>query len=893
VKARLFAAAIACALVTTAVAAPKPKKPKEKPGAYPPTIELPSDYQNISREALDSAIRASLKSAVQFFADRAEKDPGERWVVPPRRQRKIVDRKTVTIRYREETKVIDAPIYKYEYETYEITVPVKQGSETGAAVTYRKEQRRRVKSRTQTGTEKKKITHHVRDDAGSIERKHVKPVYGPGGPDVWGHDVLGQNAMVLYALRVAGVGPQETPAVQLAENLSEFVKHYGMPDTTWDLAWLTAAFSTMPTNRYAATTEKLASKLMDGQILDGTARGLWGPSCINTPLLADMATRLQRLGAAIPEAKKRAQSGSIEATRMLDKAEGEYRDTLREIKRVALGAMAGNKIEVHVNVESRMGEKALVQGLIDYIYNQRSADIESTALALFALRKASDRKILPQKLWRPSTPIRAELRQNATARVVLSRAIHALVGTQRQDSGWSQLNWHQPVTEFARLTTFPGLPPAKVQFPRLKSDQNLLSNAQGFTALLNAGHAIGFSDLIRRYGDKVDAGLAYYRQLSEQLLNEHPPAEEIGGHLAPYECAFFMLDAARNAGGLEEDRRDLWARLSCLVLSMRHPDGSWKIKLPVYETHRRPTSLDARTQVLSPPKKGVLTDLSAPHVARWGWSLKAQRDAYLKTNKRAQQVTLDVVPTALSMIILADSLRPPVAGDCAWSGPESHSKIASVITSVMQSRQDTSLRYAKVSRPLDLRKIAELPGLILQGTGAFDPSHVEKDALRSYLDGGGLVAVVAKGDAGGREFLDSARSTLQSLLEGSTEADIGDDTDLLGTVAGESAFKGLKRADGSLSAIFMPLAIKGSAGGASPPVAAKAAYNLLMQKENPEALSPRYPIAYEPEKTPESLILEALSGILEPEPEATPTEDATEAEPAPAADTSLKDDETL
>lgn len=116
-----------------------------------------------------------------------------------------------------------------------------------------------------------------------------------------------------------------------------------MPDTTWDLAWLTAAFATMPTNRFGTATEMLASKLMDGQILDGTARGLWGPTCINTPLLADMATKLQRLAAAIPEARKRAASGSPDAIRMQNKAEGEYEETLREIKRVALSAFKGLK----------------------------------------------------------------------------------------------------------------------------------------------------------------------------------------------------------------------------------------------------------------------------------------------------------------------------------------------------------------------------------------------------------------------------------------------------------------------------------------------------------------------------------------------------------------------
>lgn len=149
---------------------------------------------------LDQEVRSSLAGAVEFFKKRAKEDE-QSWVVPPTRTRKVVDHEVVTHRYREVTREI--PVYKYEYETYEVVQKVRVGDSSAAVDTYRKVKKRRVVSRKQVGV--KKVKRLEKDPNGSITREHRIPKYGPGGPDVWARYALGDNALALYALRRAGV----------------------------------------------------------------------------------------------------------------------------------------------------------------------------------------------------------------------------------------------------------------------------------------------------------------------------------------------------------------------------------------------------------------------------------------------------------------------------------------------------------------------------------------------------------------------------------------------------------------------------------------------------------------------------------------------------------------
>ena len=68
-----------------------------------------------------------------------------------------------------------------------------------------------------------------------------------------------------------------------AQRLADYLDAYGLPDRTWDLAWLTVAFANLPqtVELNKTLTERMVRKLLLGQVTEGPGAGLWGPVAIN------------------------------------------------------------------------------------------------------------------------------------------------------------------------------------------------------------------------------------------------------------------------------------------------------------------------------------------------------------------------------------------------------------------------------------------------------------------------------------------------------------------------------------------------------------------------------------------------------------------------------------
>jgi hypothetical protein len=247
----------------------------------------------IDLEALDDAARVALVQGANWFRKRAESDD-EGWFIPPIRQRKVVEVKEVPWRYRLET--YEEPVYEYEtHVTYVQTVPYEPPRKV--------EIRRPVR---QSATRKVQRQREVADPDGPLTRTIKVPVYGPGGPNVWPATALGDNGFTLYAMRKTGVPGDDPVLVRVAESMLSFLAAYGSPDHTWSLAGMAAGLSVMPGGRFSDAARELAGRLLEGQITDGAARGLWGPMCVNTRLLSAM---LKQLGDASEEVSRPADAG--------------------------------------------------------------------------------------------------------------------------------------------------------------------------------------------------------------------------------------------------------------------------------------------------------------------------------------------------------------------------------------------------------------------------------------------------------------------------------------------------------------------------------------------------------------------------------------------------------
>lgn len=779
--------------------------------------------------SLDSKVRSAVAGAAEFLTKLAKEDE-EGWMVPPKRTRKVVGHEVVMHKYREEVREI--PVYEYEYEEYEVLQKVRVGDSAEAVDTYRKVKKRRVVSRKQVGT--KKVTRLVRDPEGSIEREHKVPKYGPGGADIWSRYSVGDNALALYAMRRAGVSYDDATIYKLAANLENFLSHYGMPDDTWDLAWLTAAFATLPVDSHGKSAEALASKLMDGQLRDGSAAGLWGPVAVHTALLAEQVAEVNELATKFQDAKKAANDGKREQ-RTYQEMDEKYRTALADLSRVATFGMTGHTIEMHLSVKAEWVPSIKLAGLTDYIYNQRSADLGSTAVALYALAQAADHGTLPKQLWRPAT---SRIEAEPPSRLI-STSMKALASKLVEKRDWDEMNHFQAVDDFQKVQIFPGVPRADTPFPNLISTTTPLSTAQGFSAMSDAHRIAASKALQNKYRPHMAKGLELLRASAEGFLESVTDQEPAASLLAPYDQLLFLSEVTRRADSPKEDRRDLWEPLAARLLSLKTANGNWEIKGPGRRYHL-PSSLMARIAAIEAPEKKAQMEYDKPHVYRGYYTLASA----LLGKKKPRPIVEQVVPTAMAMVFLAENVRPPVIGECLWASDTSDSRITPVITSVIRQQEGLTVRSSAVTRPLKGEHIAELPVLLIRGEGTFTPNEEEIQALEDYLAAGGLVLFEATADPKGLEFLSDAEKLAKKMLpDQASLEDIGSDKELMGPAAGQAKIQAIKQESGALAVVFLPLAGTSASDGLAIPVAARGVYNMLFQKLDPEILLETYPIS--------------------------------------------------
>jgi len=785
--------------------------------------------------------------------------------VPPLRQQTVVEWTEVESRY--SIKELEVPVYEYEtYETYERT----GGGSALDVSTMQKVTRQRIKRQTGTKMEK----HHVHDPKGTIVVKHRSPVYGPGGPNVWYLGNWGNNALVIYALRQAGVPANDKAIVNVAERLRSFLEEYGMPDHTWDLVWMTAAFATLPTEPYPEVTRRLAAKIIDGQITEGKARGLWGPMCVRPELLATLLVQESELGQELQKARADLREQS---TRKREQKVGDIENELQRIQiRIRTISLLGSQlhtVESPYVLDPVMANPIQLTGATHFFYNQTTADLESTALALFALGVAGEQGQLPAETEREKNKFGIPLVPPEKTQAALARAATAVAEAQPRNGAWDELNRHQPVHAFDGFKFLP-VPVDDKTFVPLESAVTVASTAAGINALLSVGEAVGLETVRRRFGSQLAQGDKARKFVVQQYLEDKLKTIPLGGIVPPYDTYLQLTGLQRRFNTAVEDARDQWKRLAYRLLLLRQADGSWGDDKAIYLL---PSSHKARLKALPTldPKVGIM-------------SMEIQKQAYVNPYYRTHelmrwtQVRERILATAFATMFLADGVRPPVAGVYqATESAESSSALGLAIR-YLRKKFGTEVTYGKLSGELEYGDAAIFPVLFVTGTTEKVVAGPTATALTAYLKHDGLVVIETPFTPEGTAFAQSFQHFVQTAVPELILRTWSDEK-FLGDLAGKVQLQAHLGADGHPAVVYLPVAetATNTTAAVSTVQAGYLISNILQYRIDADMLQEKYPITLTSEKSLTNLVQEAMSQIVLPERIATPA--ALPPPPAPVA----------
>lgn len=339
---------------------------------------------------LRPAVEAAVANGVASVMARILAEGNESGLAyPPRVTRKVIGTKSVPARRVSH----EEPVYEIEYAEVEQLVPeTSAGQPTGGFV------RKKVRVPVRQKLVGQRTRERLVPDPEGQETMEVAE-YGPGGPDVYEEDQFGLNGMALYVLAKAGHANHEATE-RLAQSLDDKLATYGIPDTTFDVAWLAAGFTALGADSlHASLARSLVSKLIDGQIREqGDVRGLWGPVCIHYPYFAKLFEMQGQLN----------QQLEVELPKMLERATPQEREKLvkqgQEMRKVyfqflkafrTASSQGTRMLEITKNWQ--VDEQTVLPGLPLYVYNRVVSDVESTALALFALAEAEKAGMLPEE----------------------------------------------------------------------------------------------------------------------------------------------------------------------------------------------------------------------------------------------------------------------------------------------------------------------------------------------------------------------------------------------------------------------------------------------------------------------------------------------------------------
>jgi hypothetical protein len=455
-------------------------------------------------------------------------------------------------------------------------------------------------------------------------------------------------------------------------------------------------------------------------------------------------------------------------------------------------------------------EPKTTHGMPYYVYDRTILDLERTAIALFALRQAQQNGCLAEETYRMKTPTKGYIVPPEKVPAVLGRTAAVVASMQKPDGTWDDCNLFQEEKSFDKLP-IQEIKGKRKDFPKFPSRQTLVSTAEGYAVLAHIGQMVGMDKFLKKYRAQLDKAEAAMIKAAEDYLSRPPvptkrkwerPAVEnegdevpIGRFTTPYDFLFQMHIAHLYRGGYEVRRPDLWRGLAYRTLGRQKTDGSWddyrsltfsSSWVPLWDLQWREKYAKkhggkaAKDKAAKAPKKGKkgkkqLDPVEAQLRRYW---------AHLRSNKYWYSKE-PVVRTAYAMLLLAEGVRPPVAGVIATSeDAEPPVVLKHAIRNILRDRtRGIWVNYARVDDGISQEELNKIPAVFLSGSGAMGalgPGIPEK--LKSYVEDEGFVVVVGSTSVAGQKFLGDARTRLESLFGGRIEK-LPETDDTLATVA--------------------------------------------------------------------------------------------------------------
>jgi hypothetical protein len=389
------------------------------------------------------------------------------WALPLSSHARVVGSELVTYRFNIEKRKI--PIYKYKYDYVERKIYVREGGSThipsGGSASEENQQQRRVspgKIVEKTVMEREIVsvklvgykTQEVRvyHPDGEFEEQFTVPIVKTQGVARLIHGWHAGNAQVAFAMLKGGLPATDPQFKMLLGSIHTALDAYGIPDHTYDVAWLTALYANLPKDdpKVQEWSGKLVSKLVAGAAQLGTHKGLWGPLCINpqymneifdfdskytakyiTPLQQDLALEQRE------RSKERIQEKLTEKETLHQKWQTVY----------MTWAMSGNNASscrAENTIPSETGgaqhfvfnSSAKIPGLVLDPFHFAFTDIESTCVALMALSEASAAGMIPQMTITPTDDRGKALAKPIDVKTQLATCYQTLKQLRHPTGGW-------------------------------------------------------------------------------------------------------------------------------------------------------------------------------------------------------------------------------------------------------------------------------------------------------------------------------------------------------------------------------------------------------------------------------------------------------------------------
>lgn len=510
-----------------------------------------------------------LAGGVYTLWNRAVQDE-DGWFTPPQRNRKKIGEHP-PVKKEVRMRKVEREVPVYAYTTKEVMVRT-QGNSAGAQGTL---QKKTVKVRgKQIGT--KTETRLVSDPKGPIRRTQTirRPIYGPGGTDRWQLGRVGTNALQAAVLQRTGIEESQEDINIVTENLVELVEGYGLPDLTWDLVWMIVLFSESDHHQAQEYVPDMVEKLMRAQWTDGSGAGLWGPIAIQPEYLAYLYQRFWQASERFSSVK--ADVGEDQSPAALKKISNEVAEldaVKEELNHYTWFYEKANPVDTSISLTDPWEEKRSFGLPSEYPFHTRTADLESTWLALIAIRAAADRNLIqtpgptsppqPGRLQRPPAP---------NPKRVVVRAGMGVMRQQHSSGAFTEGNHHAATRAFQQVQGIRGIPlQSNASFPSLPSPVTLTSTAQGLACLSIIGDILGPS-AYRQYGRSMLGA----KQILDSKIQELSAGntEHLGKHsMGKLGFALALMDSGPE---MESAPQDLRAEALSIVLAEKSKDrNAW------------------------------------------------------------------------------------------------------------------------------------------------------------------------------------------------------------------------------------------------------------------------------------------------------------------------------